>query len=291
MYHLWYKDSSAWINKLYKNLTIMIMITFTLDIMFSTCLIIDKFCDIDRYCHESDKKIPLQVSKNICYFIANILFYILLLLRITIPFELNKSVVYSLSFIIVLSGITAIVYIIHNFMLYENYATWRIISGILLADSLLFSAFVLGIFISKMKKLMINIDPSTSLKAERNVTLMTNLVAKHGLLFGIAIIINPAHLVSVILNSYFGGWDNFVADMTMNVTQVTEAFVMIFVLWLLLRVNYSRYIKLCKYCHIGVARCCFNNIDTMKLVDDTYQELNSVMIEISNEQSTATVSG
>ena len=92
-----WRNSSSLINPTYRNLTIIIMICFTL----TMCLVI--FWYIDRYFLDQYTiwtKNVILVIKDILYYLGNLLFYILLLLRISIPFELNKCIKYSLIIII-----------------------------------------------------------------------------------------------------------------------------------------------------------------------------------------------
>ena len=207
------------------------------------------------------------------------MFYILLLLRIAIPFELNKCIIYSLSFIIAISAVTSMIYIVLLFFIYnDQYLVWRIVSGILLGDSLLFSIFVIGIFVRKMKKTVSNIDPSTSLLAAKNVNLIRHTVVKSGLLFGIGIIVNPGYLLCIILNTYFGGSETFTANMNIIGTQVLEATVVVVILWLILRANYAKYMRLCRCCHICVTKCCFKTANMEELIVNPYEAIEETEI-------------
>ena len=278
---LLHKNSLTWITKHQRTLTILIMTSFTICNTVQLVLVIDRFfiCPEKRPC--DIRQIWLQFGKNIFYWIGNILFYVFLLLRITVPFELNKCIFCSLAFAIFISAITAIAYSTMTIIIYDdNYNVWRVMALLLLFTDLAVSGFVLVIFVRKIKNTMSDIDPTTSLKAEQSVQVMTNVVAKHGLLFGIAIAFNPPYLVMITMNTYIGigGFYSFFTDIGTAITQSIEGAVVVLVLWLILRINYERYICLCKFCHICIARCCFKGVDSERIVDNPYQnliELNS----------------
>ena len=50
----------------------------------------------------------------------------------------------------------------------------------------------------------------------------------------------------------------------------------VLILWLLLRVNYDKYICLCKGCHICIAKCCFKEVDIDKIVDNPYYAFEKI---------------
>ena len=136
---------------------------------------------------------------------------------------------------------------------------------ILLGNGVSISIFVLAIFVRKIKNTMDNIDPLTSLKAEQHVNMMTNVVAKHGLLFGIAILINPLYLIIIALSTLdvIGGFYSFFTDIGTALTQSIEGTVIVLVLWLILRINYDKYICLCKGCHFVNTIILFEQIESI----------------------------
>ena len=108
---------------------------------------------------------------------------------------------------------------------------------------------------------------------------MTNVVAKHGLLFGIAIFINPWYLIVIVLCTFKFVTDGFYSNfalLSIPSTQTLECTVNVIVSWLVLRINYDKYIYLCKSCHICMIRCCFKdmNINMKKSVDNPYDLLD-----------------
>ena len=132
-----------------------------------------------------------------------------------------------------------------------------------------------------MKHTVTSIDPASSLEAQRNVNLMTNVVAKQCLLFGIAIIINQAFLTTVIVFSFEDTYTTFESDISHRSIQPLEVTVNVVVIWLILRGNYDKYICLCKCCHIGIAKCCFKNVDNESIAKNPY----SPLLELQDPQS------
>ena len=273
LYQLFVKDSSNWINPSYRNLTMIIMICFTMANVLQITWTMENY--IFKQFPQSVMNIIL-VIKDIFYHTGNITFYTLLLLRITVPFELNKCIKYLFAFIIFLSALTSIGYIAMMVThLNSGYSMWRILLAILSTDDLILNLFILIIFVRKSKRTIIDIDPSTSDTAHKNVNIMMNVVAKHSILFGISIFINQGFIVTVFISTFFenGGIFSFMGDYITTSTITLDCTVNVLVLSLVLRANYDKYICLCKYCHLCIAQCCFKNVDRKTVVDNPYHDL------------------
>ena len=254
----------------------------TIMISFTLCTIGDLIHVLIHYHNASYHKLKRNTISDdryaaivdAIYFFGDVLFYLLILLRISIPFELNKGMSYLLRFIIFIFGITSTVYCICLFLHINDYnAGWNWIVFILSFTDLLLTPCILIIFILKMKKTIINVDPSLSKESEKNVNLMTNIMTKHAVLFGIAIFINQGFYMTLI-------YDHFVNDYTViSYVSATygirsiETLANTLILWLLLRINYEKYITICRCCHILIGKCCFKNIEFNPAVDNPYQEL------------------
>ena len=111
---------------------------------------------------------------------------------------------------------------------------------------------------------------------------MTNVVAKQSVLFGIGIITNQAFLTTIFINTFVEPDMFFIVQVYTSCAQAFELSVNVLILWLVLRNNYNKYICLCKCCHIGMAKCCFKNIESNKVVRNPYLELWDIMS--SNDQ-------
>ena len=93
-------------------------------------------------------------------------------------------------------------------------------------------------------------------------------MVKHVLLFGIAIFTNQLYLLSVLHSELSKDGYTWI----MRTSQAIEVNINIIVLWLILRRNHTKYIRLCKLCHICIGKCCFENVDDMELMEDPYYE-------------------
>ena len=284
IYQLCVQDSSSWINKTYRNFTVFIMITFTFSTIGDLVHMILKYTYFPKRIMFDTTQNALAASIDLAYFIGNIAFYVLILLRITLPFELNKYVTYSLAFVIFLFGLAALRYIGYVF---ENKGStdlaWTWITISLMILDLILSGFIYTIFVYKMKNTIINIDPSLSKAAEQNVNLMTNVITKHCVLFGSSLLVNQgfyAMLVVWNIGDNQGGNDPNHAILRIILAPFTvrtvENVTNVLILWLLLRINYHRYIKLCKCCHLCVGKCCFKIVDNETGVQNPYRELEEL---------------
>ena len=266
-YQLFVQDASEWINKTYRYLTIVIMISFT-------------FCTIGDIIHMtwyvstlSDRLVPyhpfgnlISVPMDAFYFCGNVLFYVLILLRIAIPFKLNKIVALLLGMVIFLFTCVGIIYCVFIGIWY----------GVVLALSiqdLILSPLILGIFIYKMRMTIIHIDPSSSRQAETNVNVIANVMTKHSLLFGIAIFVNQGFYAVLIWQHFADKYGVLAVYCIEYSVRAFENVINVTILWLILRVNYSKYIGLCNCCHKCIGKCCFKNIDYNPAINNAYQTL------------------
>ena len=259
------------------------MVLYTLSTIGDLAHIIIKYKNFPQRPHMDLEENISDAIVDALYFVGNIAFYILILLRIALPFQLNKFVSYLLGFIIFIFSITSVRYIVFLFKYKFGDLQWTWITITLSITDLILSVFILLIFICKMKKTIINIDPSLSKEAEQNVNLMANVITKHSVLFGIAIIINQGFYLSIFLyNTKLTSYhENITTQFVVLVgycipfgVRAIESIANVLILWLLLRINYDRYIGLCKCCHLCVGKCCFKNIDHKSRVNNPYRELS-----------------
>ena len=277
-YQLCIQDSSEWINKSYRDLTIIIMIAFTLtgifDLIHVTMVYIPYSTDPNTIIfNNTNTEEAIAMTASFIYFVGNIAFYLLILLRIALPFQLNKYISFTFGFFIFAFAVSAAVYIA-GFKIFDAYkSAWDYVTGALAVCDVILSVFILILFVYKMRQTVNNIDPSLSKEAEQNVNLMVNVIAKHVLLFGSSIILNQGFYVAIqiqvtaprftIANFYCAPF----------VIRAVENFANVTVLWLMLRANYDRYIKICRSCHICIGRCCFKNIDSKVVSANPYKRL------------------
>ena len=94
---------------------------------------------------------------------------------------------------------------------------------------------------------------------------------KHAILFGIAIFINQLfYAINIVAYFHYTVWTSYCLS---YMAAALETLVNVLVLWLILRVNYDKYIRLCKCCHIVCAECCFKNVDSRVVSMNPYQPL------------------
>ena len=274
-YQLFIQDSSEWINRTYRNLTITIMMLFIFTTIGDLIHAIIKYINFPHRTEFDHKESILIMINDILYFLGDIAFYVLILLRISLPFELNKCISIILIIFVLLFTISSMAYAVTIYMnenRYNDITNKVYILGISASD-LLLNGSILFIFIYKMKKTIINIDPTLSKEAENNVNLMTNVITKHSLLFGIAIIINQGFYMTLVYGQFLQDWTIWAVYILSYTIRSIENMINVVILWLILRINYNKYIKLCKCCHICIGKCCFKNIDSSTAIQNPYREL------------------
>ena len=89
---------------------------------------------------EWDQKeaIPTAIA-DMFYFTGNVSFYVLVLLRIALPFELNKLVSYSLASLIFIFGLSSLSYVIGVFFLQDYDLRWLLIVITLTVEDIILS--------------------------------------------------------------------------------------------------------------------------------------------------------
>ena len=216
------------------------------------------------------------------YFLGNILFYVLLLKRISKPFDLKPRWLLPLSCLIVLFAMVSMVYFFEDIIWVYLYSTGSltmerdeldtkiisISSGIMSGIDLLLNTSILTIFIKKMRQTVNAFDEGMSsrlersLKVERNINALSNVTTRHALLFSIALFTNQCFFIHQFIGYYYASVDD--NAYTGYSLRTVECFGNILVIWLLLRINYTAYICLCKRCHICVAKCCYKKVQATK---------------------------
>eukprot|EP01084_Bolivina_argentea_P053749 98627_1 len=198
-YQLCIKDSSSWINKTYRNLTIIAIISYTLTIV-GDCLRFIIFFDklITKYPVRNKTEEITIVVLDVIYYFGNCIFYSLILLRIHKPFKLSKCIYYSVVLFICVAAVSAIVFCVEMFL--PDRGKNRIYTGAVLsiADFML-NWCLLIVFAYKMMKTVKGIDVALSADIEKNVNLITNVITKHCVLFGIATFMNQGYVITIIM--------------------------------------------------------------------------------------------
>eukprot|EP00483_Globobulimina_turgida_P011456 UN11478 len=129
-----------------------------------------------------------------------------------------------------------------------------------------------------MRGTISNIDPLVSLEAATSVNLITNVITKHSVLFGFAILVNQGFFISQMITNFLKINDSLINQCMNYMLRGLENVTNVLVLWLVLRINYDEYICFCKYCHFCVTRCCFKQIDTDTAINP-YRRLERITIQ------------
>eukprot|EP01084_Bolivina_argentea_P090593 163203_1 len=266
LYHLCIKDSSKWIKKLYSDLTFITILSFTL------CCIGDLVHYVIRFIyfpHRFDYDInesTLATIIDAIYYFGNITFYILLLLRVKTvltPLNIPKCVFYILSILIIIASLSSMAYCIILFSMYNDdnnrHKYIRISVFILSITDFLLNVCLLSLFSYNLKKSIITAEISSDAH-QRHVSIITDVLTKHFILFTIAIIANQGYFTWTIYYTSSND-DNTIqgADIFPHILRSLENVINVLVLWLILQINHKQYIRCCKYCHFCVSKCCIKN--------------------------------
>ena len=209
------------------------------------------------------------------YFIADILLYILILMRISVPFQVNRITIYFLSLLIIIYLVTSIIYCFGLLLFYEQHHIFEIFFMTLMCTDFVLNLAISVIFALKMTSLISNVDPLFSNEAEKNVNLIANTVIKHCLLFSIAMIVNQGFYTIGFYRDFTQTHTPKFGNIFLSITALGNI-INIIVLWLVLRINYDIYIFVCGSCHKLIGKCCFKDIDSTAIVNNPYVELNVV---------------
>eukprot|EP01084_Bolivina_argentea_P308797 534052_1 len=262
-YQLIMKDASEWINEKYRNLTLWAILYF------------------------DQKEATLKACVSFIYYSANIVFYLLLLIRIHVAFKLNKCIVYYLSMLILIAMISSIIfcYWLLSFPGREDIqklAKYLFYTNIPLSvAALMLNVMLFVIFWYKMKKSIVGIKYNTD--TENYIDLILNVTTKHIVLFGFAIIINQSFFSYVYywthkLRYHIENINSINDATTIYILRAAECVTNVFVLWLILRINYNKYICCCKSCHFCIGKCCMN-IHGDPIINP-YTRLNDVQLKV-----------
>ena len=212
----------------------------------------------------------LATPKSIAYYFGNVTFFILLLLRIKTSFQLSKCTMYYLSLLLTISALLAIAYCFCLFYpsiaSFEMWYFYAIICQYLLAiidfmlNLSLFTLFIYkiknkdsmeGMEVVVLNKQSIDYDYNSDKKA------IWNLMIKHCVLFGIAIISNQTWYINSIIgytNPKGSPLEYKIAES--YTARSVENVINIVIFWLVLKVNNDKYVCLCKCWHSCILKYC-----------------------------------
>ena len=264
-YRLCIEDSSMWINKSYRNLTIITMfLVLSCSISDFVHVLIRFLWYPGQFMLTTEEK-GVIITADIFYYCGNIMFYILLLTRINALFELTIFVRNLVLFFIFMAMILSIIYLCiitrglddsdwYKFVVYNDIA--------LSSTDFILNTTLFIIFWMKLRYSII--DEILTIDYQNKVNLMTNILTKHSILFGIGIIANQL-LFGYMIVHYANKHDHTIENdrIVLYIVRALENFIILCVLRLVLEIYYDQYICLCKCCHLCVGRCCLRTEDVM----------------------------
>ena len=247
------------LNKAYKIITILCMSFMVTCSIGDLIHLIVRFIDFPN-CNGFYQLEVIMISIiDGFYYLANIIFYILLLSRVYNTFTLNKIMISVLLILITIAALSSGAYIVLIISFVNNLAklydfTKYTVLPMSIADFILNLNFF-GIFWYQMRQTVVDIEVESNIYQN-----ISNVLTKHIVLFGIAIITNQSVFMWSISYSFYDPPINdriFIMTITYIIRSI-EISINMMVLWLVLNINYDKYIYCCKYCHLCVAKCCIS---------------------------------
>lgn len=267
-----------------KNGTVLILIT-----LFASTFCV--YCDFMRYsiCAVNDydeKSYPLNQIMSIAdflLFIGDGAFYSLAVYRFYISFQdtlyaIRRSIILLLAAMICMQCITAMYYCVSVALQPASpnsanaYFEHRIAPSIalLILNDLILNISLLLLFVSKLRATLTNTLVSNSIKQigssiDTISGSVVDVICRHSLLFGFAIISNQLFFSSNIAFYYLFqniGMPHFIVFCCRALENLSKSMV----LFLGLRHNREMYRKICANCHKGLASCFVKT--TQRIVDE-----------------------
>ena len=272
-------DSSSWINKTYRNLTVIAIFSSTLCSTGDFIHILIRFLNFPNRPYGDIYESVMVIIVMAIYYFGCVTFYLLLLQRIKAIFGLNTCVTHILSALICIYIITAtisciIVYLVHNNP--ENWPFLGFAQIILSVDDFILNLALFITFFRKLRNIVGKVDAKiiTSNYGNQMNILLINAMTKHCVLFGIALIVNQLYFLYDIYDLIFNV-HRTIQSMFINtyIIRCVENAINVLILWLVLKINYNQYICICKYCHLCIGKCCIKQEPIVK--ENSYQELHS----------------
>ena len=254
------EDLTIILSKWYRGLTVTCIIALTMCTIGDIVHIIIRLQDFPDCPTWYIQETILMAVKDAVYYFANIMFYVLLLSRMYNAFDLNKGITLGLWILIMIALLASIFYLLiifyfgtnsHGFQDHIRYAAIPLsITDFILNLGLFFT------FWYQMRKTVIDVDVQSNIYQN-----IANVLTKHIVLFGIAIFATQLFYIYVLFYSFSDRLlSNEGIDLTLSyVVRSIGIFIDVLVLWLVLNINYGKYICCCKYCHLCVAKCCVRN--------------------------------
>ena len=307
IYQLFLKKSYILISWYFKALT-----TFTITI-YSLCAIGDIIHVIIRYQHYL-KSTQWQLSEaylagtiDLLFYFGNFAFFLLLIIRIKSSFQLSKHIIFYLSLLLIIFTITGI---INSFFVFyfggKSFTKWesqdQITEYILSITDFILSLSLFILFIYKLR----NKDSLEGIEIADDLSLFNqgseydhdgrgaikNLMVKHCVLFGIALIANQFWYIAAIIAEVTTLTNDWAIDLiTFYIFRSVEVWIINIVLWLVLKVNNDKYICLCKCWHLCMLKYCMKEDPNIIREGFVVEEKEQILMSTVNEVPFMSITG
>jgi len=251
---------------LFRNMTIFSMISFCL------CSIADIAHLIIHLLAGASFSSPIEPKVSgmgdLFYYVADISFYALLLGRLYRVFEetefkLSKVWLCILFTLLMLAVVAATWHTLVIFFFFHSWAQWLQLgmpaTCVLSCNDFVLNMSLFILFYYKLKQTITTIQRFNDRESiNRTVHTMFNVMAKHSVLYSVAIITNQLFFIGVMLMAFTDlGHDYFTIGLIMIlVLRAIEDVVNVLALWLILPQNKHIYRCCCGCCHRCVGRTC-----------------------------------
>lgn len=271
------------VSKLYRNLTLICILSLTISVIGDLIHLIIRWMDFPNATYYTPDELLLITINDAIYFIGNITFYILLLLRIYNAFKSNRIMTAFMSFVIIICILASVSYLVIIF--YYNSEYFKGPDGIIqYLTHLKYAVYPLSIstavldigffvvFFHQMRRIVVDIDIQSAMYLN-----IYNVLTKQVVLFLPAVISNQLFFAYLFYVTYVLphlAVEEYVPYLVVAyMVRTFEVVINILVLWLIININHDKYIRVCKYYHICCARCLSKHND--KPLANPYQRMTT----------------
>lgn len=272
---LYFKEAVL-INGYFKQLTVITTILYTIcsigDII-RHCLRYFNYLRLPDF-NKTDHEAVLTGSSDFLYYVGNVTFFLLLLMRIKTSFQVSKLVMYYLFCLLFTSGILSLTWCFIIIYYGETENTAAIIKHLKITEypsptvDFLLNFSLMILFIQKIRNKdtmegIESIDMNTPRSNEsaqshnRQNKAILNVMIKHCVLFGITLLANLAFYISVIITELPAvKAPSATVLMITSLSRSVGNTIIVVILWLVLKINSTKYVYLCKCWHICLLKYC-----------------------------------
>ena len=289
------------------------MLTIITILAYTLCTIGDISACILRYAYylSYSELTPIEAyfagAKDVIYYSGNVTFFILLFQRIQTSFRLSKCTMIYLSSLLTISMLSSLAWCLIVFITAQDSQTlsydllfaWYPLT---ISDFLLnLSLFILFLHKIKRKDTIEGVEAADDISVRRRQPSLSlnynydhdhdkqriwNVMIKHCVLFGIALISNQSwyivNFAGPILIQASSLSNGFIREYTARAIENT---INVIVLWLVLKINNEKYVKVCKCWHSCILKYCMKEDPDVIREGFGSHDKQSILIPIGSEDS------